>query len=62
MNEKTKKIALICIIVGGLALTGVIIGMIARLSDTVIKICGAITLVCMIALACFFVKAMKGKN
>ena len=57
-----NKIAQISMFVCGLSLLGVVVGMIAHLSDTMIRICGAVLLVSMIIVAYHFAKFMKGKK
>ncbi len=57
-----NKIAQISMFVCGLSLLGVVVGMIAHLSDTMIRICGTVLLVSMIIVAYHFAKFMKGKK
>ena len=57
-----NKIAQISMFVCGLSLLGVVVGMIAHLSDTMIRICGGVLLVSMIIVAYHFAKFMKGKK
>ncbi len=59
MNEKNRKTGLLFMIIGGLALLGIIIGMIAHLSDTMIRICGGVLVVSMVTVAYNFAKIMK---
>ncbi len=59
MNDKNKIIGLLFMIIGGLALLGVIIGMIAHLSDTMIRICGGVLVVSMVTVAYNAAKIMK---
>ena len=62
MKSAKDKMILICTFVCGLSLAGVIIGMIAHLSDTLIRICGAVMLVAMVILAYNYAKKMKPKD
>ena len=59
MNGKNKKTGLIFMIIGGLALLGVLVGMIAHLSDTLIRICGGVLVVSMVVVAYNVAKIMK---
>ena len=59
MNEKNKKIGLLFMIIGGLALLGVLVGMIAHLSDTLIRICGGVLVISMVVVAYNTAKVMK---
>ena len=59
MNGKNKKTGLIFMIIGGLALLGVLVGMIAHLSDTLIRICGGVLAVSMVVVAYNTAKVMK---
>ena len=59
MNFRGTKLDLIFLFICGLALVGILVGMLAHLSDTVIRICGGVMLVAMVVLAYRVTKAWK---
>ena len=62
MNGIKDKVFFISLFVCGLSLLGVIIGMIAHLSDPFIRICGTVMLVAMIVLVYKITRFQKSKN
>lgn len=62
MNNAKDKLILICMLISGLALAGAVIGMIAHLSDTMIRICGGVMLIAMVILVYNLGKKMKTKD
>ena len=59
MKDKKDVILLISVLLGGLSLLGVLIGMAAHLSDTLIQICGMVMLASMLIIAYRISKHLK---
>ena len=62
MKDKKDVILLISMLLGGLSLLGVLIGMAAHLSDTLIRICGMVMLASMLVIAYRISKHLKSKK
>lgn len=62
MKDKKDVILLISVLLGGLSLLGVLIGMAAHLSDTLIQICGMVMLASMLIIAYRISKHLKSKK
>ncbi len=62
MKDKKDVILLISVLLGGLSLLGVLIGMAAHLTDTLIQICGMVMLASMMVIAYRISKHLKSKK
>ena len=62
MKDKKDVILLISALLGGLSLLGVLIGMAAHFSDTLIQICGMVMLASMLVIAYRISKHLKSKK